>query len=484
MPVSLPQFDPNAHLRGFADFDFQSGANSSLQNARLLGAVERYSVHKELSRKKGLAELPDADALRTLAGRIRQHALDHLDYYLGQLVENVRRNGGQVHFAADAVEARQIILGIAQKTGCTRIVKSKSMVSEEVELTRLMESLGMDVNETDLGEFIVQIAHDRPSHIVGPSMHMDIPQISALFEKHLGYPPTDDPAQLAEYARLHLRQKFRDAQLGMTGANFMIAQTGQICVVDNEGNARQSVTTPRVLVTLAGIEKVLPRLADLAVMLKLLARSATGQAMTIYTSLFTGPRGPGEKDGPEEFHLVLLDNGRSKILADPEFRELLRCIRCGACLNACPVFRKVGGHAYGHTYSGPIGAALAPLMSDPVIFHELPQASTLCGACADACPVKINLPRHLINLRQRAVNANQPGALERLVYRTWARSLKSPWMYKATSWLQKVSLRRRAGGTGWVDKAPMMARGWTNIRSLPAPAKKTFHQLWKQRPAT
>jgi L-lactate dehydrogenase complex protein LldF len=266
----------------------------------------------------------------------------------------------------------------------------------------------------------------------------------------------------------------------MTGGNFVIAQTGQVCVVENEGNARQSLTTPRVLVSLVGIEKVIPRLSDLSVMLKLLARSATGQAMTIYTSIFGGPRKPGEKDGPEEFHLVLLDNGRSEILAS-EYRETLRCIRCGACLNACPVYRKIGGHAYGSVYPGPIGALITPLFQGLGNFKDLPQASSLCGACYEACPVKINIPQHLINMRRDIVQQRLNSPIERTVYRLWAAGIKSPFMYKLIAMLQKWSLRRRAHRTGWVKKMPKIAAGWTQVRDMPAPAAKTFHQLWSRR---
>ena len=282
-------------------------------------------------------------------------------------------------------------------------------------------------------------------------------------------------------ARVYLRDKFRQSDFGMTGGNFLVAETGQVCCVENEGNQRQSITTPRVLVSLVGIEKVIPRVTDLTVMLKLLARSATGQPCTIYTNIFGGPRNAGEKDGPEEFHLVLIDNGRSEILANEEYRETLRCIRCGACLNACPIYRKIGGHAYGSVYPGPIGALITPLFQGLGNFKDLPQASSLCGACYEACPVKINIPRHLINLRRDIITQHLNGPIERLVYRIWARSLKSPRMYALITWAQKFDLRRRAKGTGWVKEVPSVAAGWTQIRDLPAPDARTFHQLWKRR---
>src|SRR4051812_41220007 len=459
-------------------FDFHGVSSKNAVDVRLKRSVNKATLHQYTQRQGVMPGLPDADGLRTLAGDIKQHAVENLDYYLEQLKRNVERNGGHVHFAATADDARRIILEIARKANCTRVIKSKSMASEEIELAHTMEHMGMDVVETDLGEFIVQIGKDKPSHIVAPIIHLDTAQIADMFSKHFGTPYNDDPKSLADYARVHLRDKFRHADLGMTGGNFLVAETGHVCVVENEGNARQSVTTPRVLVSLVGIEKVVPRLADLAVMLKLLARSATGQQMTVYTSIFSGPRKAGEKDGPEEFHLVLLDNGRSEILASEEYRETLRCIRCGACLNACPVYRKIGGHSYGYVYSGPIGALITPLFKGLGNYKDLPQASSLCGACYEACPVKINIPQHLINLRRDIVKQRINGRAERFVYRMWAKSLKSPFLYKLTGVLQKWDLRRRAKGTGWVKKMPSVAAGWTQVRDLPAPARRTFHQMW------
>jgi L-lactate dehydrogenase complex protein LldF len=463
-------------------FDFQGVSSKHAVDARLKRAVNKATLHQYTQRQARMPDLPDPDGLRDLAGRIKQHAIENLDYYLERLKANVERNGGQVHFAASAADARRIIMEIAESRGCHRVIKSKSMASEEIELAHLMESRGMDVVETDLGEFIVQIGHDKPSHIVAPIIHKDTAQIAQILCEHFGRPYCEDPKTLADYARAHLRDKFRRADLGMTGGNFLVAETGHVCVVENEGNARQSITTPRILVSLVGIEKVVPRLADLGVMLKLLARSATGQAMTVYTSLFGGPKEQGEKDGPDEFHLVLLDNGRTEILASEEYRETLRCIRCGACLNACPVYRKVSGHAYGYVYSGPIGALITPLFKGLGNYKDLPQASSLCGACYEACPVKIDIPRHLINLRRDMVETKIASPMERLVYRVWASSFKSPLMYRVISALQKWDLRRRAKGTEWVSALPKVAAGWTQIRDMPAPARRTFRQMWRKKP--
>ncbi|HEY8665488.1 MAG TPA: LutB/LldF family L-lactate oxidation iron-sulfur protein [Tepidisphaeraceae bacterium] len=460
-------------------FDFHALSTKAAGDERLKRAINSAVLRQYTARETSLLQLPDSDRLRTLAGEIKQHTLDHLDYYLEQLRDAVQRNGGQVHFAATGEEAKRIILDIALKANCKLCVKSKSMVSEEIELTHALEHAGIETVETDLGEFIVQISKDKPSHLVAPIVHKDKASIARLFSEYFGTPYDDDPAALTKQARIFLRDKFRRADLGLTGGNFLVAESGTVCIVTNEGNGRLTTAMPRVLVSLVGIEKVIPRMVDLSVMLKLLARSATGQAMTVYTSLFGAPRAPGEKDGPEEFHLVLMDNGRSEILAS-EYRETLRCIRCGACLNACPVYRKIGGHAYGSVYPGPIGALITPLFKGLGNFKDLPQASSLCGACYEACPVKINIPQHLINMRRDIVNSRLNGFWERFVYRTWARALKSSFMYRWIGRMQKWMLRRRAVN-GWVHKMPKVAAGWTQIRDMPAPAAKTFHQLWKTR---
>ena len=464
-------------------FDFHKVSVKAAGDERLKRSVNNAVLRQYTGRQLIMAELPDADGLRDLAGRIKHHALDYLDYYLEQLATNVRRNGGHVHFARDGDEARRIILDIIHDAGCRRVIKSKSMVSEEINLAHVMELAGLDVVETDLGEFIVQISHDKPSHLVAPIVHMDRRSIAQLFSEYFRTPFNDDPQALTMQARAFLRDKFRRADFGMTGGNFLVAETGHVCCVENEGNQRQSVTTPRVLLSLVGIEKVVPRMVDLAVMLKLLARSATGQPFTIYTNIFGGPRGPGEKDGPEEFHLVLMDNGRTEILAHPEYRETLRCIRCGACLNACPIYRKIGGHAYGSVYPGPIGALITPLFQGLGKFKDLPQASSLCGACYEACPVKINIPKHLISMRRDIVDSHVNGWGERFVYRLWGWAMKSPLLYGTMGRFQKWDLRRRARKTGgWVTKLPKIASGWTQIRDLPAPASRSFHQMWAKRP--
>ncbi len=482
MAVSLPTVQSHAHTPDHsAPFDFDRASNRAAHDEKLKFAVNNAVMRQHIGRQLRILDLPDSDKLRTLAGQIKQHALDNLDYYLEQVKANVERNGGHVHFAADGNEAKQIIAKIAAQAGATNVIKSKSMVSEEINLAHALELAGLDVVETDLGEFIVQIGHDKPSHLVAPIVHMDRAAIAKLFSEYFGTPYNDDPNALTMQARVYLRDKFRKADFGMTGGNFIVAETGQLCCVENEGNQRQSVTTPRVLVSLVGIEKVVPRMADLAVMLKLLSRSATGQPITIYTNIFGGPRKAGEKDGPQEFHLVLMDNGRTEILASEEYRETLRCIRCGACLNACPIYRKIGGHAYGSVYPGPIGALITPLFQGLGNYKDLPQASSLCGACYEACPVKINIPKHLINLRRDIVQTHLKGPMERFVYHLWSKTMASPFWYATLGLFQKWDLRRRARRTGWVTEMPAIASGWTQVRDMPAPAKRSFHDVWRKR---
>jgi L-lactate dehydrogenase complex protein LldF len=462
--------------------DFNAACQTATNNRRLMLAVRNAVERNDLGRRARWGELPDIERLRDLAAAIKQHTLDHLDHYLQKLADSVERNGGRLHCAADAEEARQIILKIARDAGVTRCIKSKSMVSEEIHLTQAMERAGLDVVETDLGEFIVQLDRDAPSHIVMPIIHKDRGSIADLFSRHFKTARSDDPQQLTMQARAHLREKFRRAEMGMTGGNFVVAESGQVCVVENEGNARQSITSPRVLVSLVGIEKIVPRLSDLSVLLKLLARSATGQPMTVYTSLFGGPRRTGEKSGPEQFHLVLIDNGRSGILANPEYREILRCIRCGACLNICPIYRNIGGHSYNSVYPGPIGALITPLLRGLEPHKHLPQASSLCGACYEACPVKIDIPRHLVHLRRDIHQRQISSPWERMVLKLWARVLRSPRMYRCMSRVQGWRLRRLARkNEGWITDVPRPMRAWTDVRDLPAPALRSFHQLWRDR---
>jgi L-lactate dehydrogenase complex protein LldF len=455
--------------------DFPGAVRQALADPPLQAALIRLTSTLLAGNRRGYAALGDSDKLRDHAKHIKEHTLAHLDRYLEQLEASVHRLGGHVHWAVDAAEARRIILDIAQKTGCRHIVKSKSMTTEEVHLNPALEAAGLQVTETDFGEFVIQLAGERPSHLVAPAVHHTRESIARLLSAKLGESLPDDARTLALTGRRVLRERFRAADMGITGGNFAVAETGTIALVTNEGNGRLTTTCPRVHVALVGMEKVIPRLEDLPVFLKLLARAATGQTLSVYTTLITGPRRPGEIDGPEEFHLVLLDNGRSRVLGTP-FRESLQCIRCGACLNACPVYRRIGGHAYGGAYSGPIGSILTPLFDSVSANPHLPHASSLCGACLAACPVRINIPHMLIGLRELQ-HAHKSGRGERLAYWLWKEVLRRPWLYRLALRVARPVLRSLARD-GWLRKLPGPGAGWTEARDFPAPAARSFRERW------
>lgn len=455
--------------------DFSGGTAAALRDEGLQAALIRLTSTLMAGNRRGYAALADSDSLRDHAKRIKEHALAHLDRYLEQLEASVLRLGGKVHWAEDAAAARAIILDIARNSGCKNVVKSKSMTSEEVHLNPALESAGIEVTETDFGEFIIQVAGERPSHLVAPAVHHTRESVARVLSGHLQQELPEDPKALALAGRRVLREKFRRADMGITGANFAVAETGTIVLITNEGNGRLTTTCPRVHVALVGIEKVIPRLEDLPVFLKLLARAATGQTLSVYTTMITGPRRSDELDGPDEFHLVLLDNGRSKILASG-FRESLQCIRCGACLNACPVYRRIGGHAYGGVYSGPIGSILTPLYDSIEENPHLPHASSLCGACQAACPVKINIPQMLIGLRELQ-HQRQSNRLEGLAYKMWCAILRRPWMYRIALRMARVLLRPLAK-RGWLRRLPGPGDGWTSVRDFPAPAPRSFRDMW------
>jgi len=427
--------------------------------------------------------------LRELAGRIKQHTLDHLDVYLERFVDAATAAGSHVHFASDAEQANAICVQIARREGCRLCVKSKSMLTEEIRLNGALAQAGVEVVETDLGEFIIQLDGDAPSHIVTPMIHKDRRSVGRVFERKLGAAYSEDPVELCQVARQALRQRFRAADLGVTGGNFLVAQTGSVVVCTNEGNGRMCSSVPRVHVAMVGMEKLVPTYRDLTVLLKLLARSSTAQAMTVYTQVLTGPRRDGERDGPQQMHIVLVDNGRSAILRS-EHREVLRCIRCGACLNRCPVYRKLGGHPYGAVYSGPIGAVLTPMLRGLVNYRDLPQASSLCGACYEGCPVRIDLPGHLIWLRKQSVSQGVTGLRERIVFRVWAWSVRWVSTYRLSSWLCRRMLRAMAavGGNlakgdrcsarGWIGWRVWPLSRWTAARDLPTPPADSFRKWY------
>ena len=457
--------------------DFLGASHVALHDATLQTALVRLTDTLMAGNRRGYAALGDSSQLRDHAKRIKEYTLAHLDRFLRELETSVLALGGKVHWAQTATDARQIIVEIAQRSNCRTAVKSKSMTTEEVHLNPALEAAGIEVTESDFGEFVIQLAGERPSHLVAPAVHHTRESIAAVIAKHVGEPVPDDPKTLAMTGRRLLREKFRAADLGITGANFAVAQTGTVALVTNEGNGRLTTTWPRVHVALMGMEKVIPRLEDLPVFLKLLARAATGQTLSVYTTLITGPRKPGERDGPEEFHLVLLDNGRSRILATP-FRESLQCIRCGACLNACPVYRRIGGHAYGGVYSGPIGSILTPLYDSVSANPHLPHASSLCGACVSACPIKINIPHMLIGLRELQ-HEEKAGRAERLAYRLWKEVLRRPWLYRLALKAAQKLVRPWSRG-GWFRKLPGPPGAWTTTRDFPAPAARSFRDMWEE----
>jgi len=454
---------------------FRKRVTAAIADRRVAAAVHHATWHKVVTRAAGMQMLRNPERLRELAGQIKQHTLERLPEYLEQFTANVRRNGGQVHFAKDAAEARQLTCELARSRGLKLAVKVKSMTTEEVGLNSALEAAGVQVFETDLGEFIVQLDRDRPSHIVTPIIHKDRRQIATAMARELGCQYTEDPAALTMIARKYLRDVFRRCDLGISGVNFGVAETGTICICTNEGNGRMSTTRPRVHVALMGIEKVIPRLSDLAVFLKLLARSSTGQPMGSYTSLISGPRRATDADGPSEFHLVLLDNGRSEILAGP-FAEVLRCVRCGACLNACPVYRNIGGHAYHSVYPGPIGSLVTPLLDRRGDHHDLPRASSLCGACRVACPVNIDLPELLV--RMRAASRASQGCCKKLGFFGWRGAMRSERAYRAAQRILQAMLSD--DGSGWTTGGIGPLASWTAGRDLLRPAPRSFRQLWQE----
>jgi L-lactate dehydrogenase complex protein LldF len=463
--------------------DFPVAAKVALGDSQLRRNVAHATHVIRGKRALRVEEMPDWQQLRQAASDIKAHTLAHLDHYLVEFERNCERAGGKVHWARDADEANAIAIELIQQYGGTEVIKVKTMTSDEVQMNVALEAAGITPIETDLADMIVQMGHDEPSHIVVPGLHKNRFEIAEIFRKTMGLPElTDTPEDLTNAARMYLRDRFLRVKIGVSGANFAIAETGTICVVESEGNGRMCVTMPDVLITLVGIEKVIPTFQDLEVFLQLLPRSATGERMNPYNSFWTGIA-PG--DGPSAFHVILLDNGRTAQLHDERERETLACIRCGACLNACPVYRETGGHAYGSIYSGPIGAILSPQLQDLKYSRSLPYASTLCGACYEVCPVKINIPETLIHLRGRIVREDQKTlggklAAENIAMQAAARIFLSHRRYEAAQRLARMGqiLFERSGQ---LTNLPGMAGGWTRFRDLKPIPKASFRDWWKSR---
>src|ERR1700733_3024240 len=389
---------------------FPMAAKTALGDAQLRRNVRHATDVIQAKRARVVAEMPDWQELREAGKQIRQHTMENLDFYLEEFEANCTRAGGVVHWARDAEEARRIAVGLVKASGSQEVIKIKSMTTEEIQLNPALEAVGIHPYETDLAELIIQLGRDQPSHIVVPALHKKRQQIREIFRREMNLPELGEaPQDLADAARRFLREKFLRVKTGVSGANFLIAETGGVCVVESEGNGRMCLTLPETLIMVAGIDKVIPRYQDLEVLLQLLPRSATGERMNPYNSIWTGVNaadGASSGDGPRVFHVVLMDNARTEILADAEARQTLNCIRCAACQNACPVYRQTGGHAYGSVYAGPIGAILTPQLQEMHHAQSLPYASSLCGACYEVCPVKINIPEVLIHLRNKVVKQN------------------------------------------------------------------------------
>jgi len=458
---------------------FRERAAAALEDPVLRTALRRLESGWQQGRARAAAALPEFEALRDAGVAIKDHALAHLDLYLEIFERRFTEAGGVVHWARDAAEARAIALAICRKAGAKTVTKSKSMVAEEIGLNAFLEANGLTVVETDLGEYIVQLAGEVPSHLVGPAVHMTRERIAELFARHHGGPPKQESAELVAEARRVLRRRYLEAEVGITGANFLVAETGSIVTVTNEGNAELTQGLPRVHLVLTGIEKVVPTVEDAFTLLRLLARSATGQEFAGYTTFITGPARPDERDGPREMHLILLDNGRSAMVGGP-FREMLRCIRCGACMNHCPVYLAAGGHAYGWVYVGPMGAVLTPQFAGLERTWTLPHASTFCGRCQEVCPVRIPLPELMRLWREEAHRRHLPPPVARYGLAAWAFLARRPALYRLATRLAVAGLGLLGRRRGRFSRLPLAA-GWTATRDFPAPAGVTFHALWKNR---
>jgi L-lactate dehydrogenase complex protein LldF len=446
---------------------FPRAARAALADSQLRRNLGHATTTIRDKRARVVGEVPDWEALRDAGAEIKDRTLRHLDVHLERLEEAVQRAGGTVHWARDGAEAAAVVADVARAHGSDEVIKVKSLATDEIDLNDRLEAVGVHAVETDLAELINQLSDDTSSHILVPAIHRNRAQIAALFRRELGVEVSDEPAELTAAARAHLRAKFLSVPVGVSGANFAVAETGHVVVLESEGNGRMCTTLPEVLVSVVGIEKILPRWRDLEVMLQLLPRSSTGERMNPYTSIWSGV---ADGDGPREFHLVLLDAGRTDVLADEVGRAALRCIRCSACLNVCPVYERTGGHAYESVYPGPIGAILTPQLQGLENAPTLPWASSLCGACYQVCPVKIDIPTILVHLRGRVVREVGAPAPERAAMAAMARVFGSRRAYEAA---------QRAAKLGRGPLADAVLRPWTRSRELPEVPEQTFRDWWR-----
>jgi len=463
--------------------NFKGRAAESLANPHLRKALSNLRSRMVVGRVSSVAELDNFEDIREAAKRVRDDALKHLDFLLEEFERNATARGARVHWAETSEDMNRIVLEIAKAASVRKVIKSKSMLGEESNLNKYLQAGGVEVRETDLGEYIIEQSGDVPSHIIAPAIHRTKDEVADLFEARHGRTRKSDISELTREAREMLRPHFLTADMGITGANFLIAETGTTMIVTNEGNGRMSTTMPRVHVAIAGIEKVLPTLEDVSFILRLLTRSATAQSISNYLSFTTGPKQPGDTDGPEEFHIVIVDSGRTRVLGS-ELREALRCIRCGACMNHCPVYQNVGGHPYGWVYPGPIGSVLTPAYAGLENALDLPNAATMCNQCGVVCPVKIPLPDLMRKLRERQFERKLRPWGERVGLNLWAWAAVRPQAYALLTRIAARVGRSFGGRDGAIRSLPGVAGGWTAQRDLPAPSGKTFRELYAQRKRT
>ncbi|WP_286228599.1 LutB/LldF family L-lactate oxidation iron-sulfur protein [Neobacillus mesonae] len=460
------------------ELDFFGRVDKALNDSQMRKAVPLVQDRFRTGWMEAAEDLGNVEEWKEIASQIRRHTIENLDSYLEQLAVNVRENGGHVHFAAKVEDAISYVVNLTKEKSAKSVVKSKSMVTEEIHLNKHLEEIGVDVAESDLGEYIIQLAGETPSHIISPSMHKSKQQVAKLFSKEAGRTIPAETDALLKFAREHLREKFLKADIGITGCNFAVAESGSVVLISNEGNARLTTTLPKVHIAIMGMERLVPTWKELDIVVSMLTRSAAGQKITSYMTVINSPRLLEDLDGPKEFHLVILDNGRSDILGTA-YQEVLKCIRCGACSNVCPVYRNIGGHAYGNVYSGPIGAVLTPLLKGYEEYKELPYASSLCGACTEVCPVKIPLHDLLLQHRKDEVEKGLAPLTEKLAFKGFGYMTSHPFVFDKAVKMAHAS-SAFISKDDHITKGPGLLKGWTEVRDLPRPAKQSFRDWWKK----